>query len=196
MLSIGKGNLEPFHSTGLRNQTHFSSTGLENLQPFPSIGLGNLHPFPTGERIEPFPSSGLGNLEPFSSIGLEKIYNLYLVMDRETYRTHPSASLVLEKGSIGSPVQYWKWFKVPNSKTGKRFLVPQTSEPMEPFASTGLGNLEYFSSIGLENIYNLYSVLDRGTYRTFSQYWTWDLIEPYSSTAWNGDSRKHFSVMD
>ena len=52
---------------------------------------------------------------------------------------------------------------------------------MEPFQSTGLGNLEPFSCIGLENIYNLYPVLDRGTYRTFSQYWTEEPIEPFPS---------------
>ena len=113
--------------------------------------------------MEPFPNTGMWNLEPFPSIGLENIYNLYPVLDRGTYRTF---------------LQYWTLEPFPSTAwTGEARTFP----------SNGLGIT--FSSIGLENISNLYPVMDRGTCRTFSQYWTWDLIELFPSTAWNGEFR-------
>ena len=105
-------------------------------------------------------------------------------MDWGTYRTNPSIGLgnqklfpVLDKYLYRSeePTEHF-----PSTAWTGKLIEPKLGN-IEPIPSIGLGNLEPFSSIGLENIYNLYPVLDGGTYRTFSQYWTWELIEPFPS---------------
>ena len=133
----------------------------------------------TGEPIERFPSLGLGNLQKLFPVlhGLENL------------KYFPSNRL----GNLELfPVLVWgtkNLFPVLDWETYRTFSQYCTGEPIEPFPSSGQGNLEPFSSVGLENIYNLYPVLDRGTYRTFSQSWTWELIEPFPSTAWTGKSK-------